>query len=262
MSELRALIFDCDGVLAETERDGHRVTFNAAFEAAGLPTHWDDATYGELVLISGGKERMRHYFTQHPEQLPAGTDLDELVVALHKDKTRRFGELSASGGLPVRAGINRLIDQAHENGVKLCICTTSNEKSVRALMNAILGEERTSWFDEVLAGDIVPRKKPAPDIYLLAQERLQVKPEECFVVEDSHNGLVAASEAGLSCLITVSHYSAEEDFTGADLTISSLGDPGQPAIDFLQYNPAVPASTQFINLKHLQAILAAKFPEA
>lgn len=260
MSELRALIFDCDGVLAETERDGHRVTFNAAFEAAGLPTRWDDATYGELVRISGGKERMRHYFTQHPEELPQGADLDECIVALHQDKTRRFGELSAGGGLPVRPGINRLIDQAHANGVKLCICTTSNEKSVRALMNAILGPERTSWFDEVLAGDIVPKKKPAPDIYLLAQQRLQVGPEECFAIEDSHNGLVAAKEAGLSCLITVSHYSAQEDFTGADLTVSSLGDPDQPAIDFLQYHPAVPASAQFINLSHLQAILAAKYP--
>ncbi|MBQ9988862.1 MAG: HAD-IA family hydrolase [Clostridia bacterium] len=256
MSELKALIFDCDGVLAETERDGHRVAFNAAFKALGLETEWDDKTYGELVLVSGGKERMKRYFSAHPEQVPAGVSLDELIVQLHVEKTRLFAEMSAGGALPVRAGINRLIDEAHAAGVKLAVCTTSNIKSVTALMNAILGPERTAWFDQILAGDIVKVKKPAPDIYLMASELLEVPAENCFVVEDTNNGLTAAKAAGMACLVTLSHYSAEEDISMSDLAVNTLGDPGLEPIEIVKPHPAVSADTAYITLNELRNMLA------
>lgn len=219
---MKALLFDCDGVLVDTERDGHRVAFNQAFAAKGLKVEWDVSLYGELLKIAGGKERMHHYFDQHG--WPAGvSDQAALIQELHRLKTDLFMRIVESGQLPLRSGVKRLVDEAIAAGIQLAVCSTSNERAVTAIVRTLLGPERLTKF-AVFAGDIVPRKKPAPDIYNLTRERLGLKSTECVVVEDSRNGLLAAKEAGMLCLITKNSYTREENFEEADLVVEELGD--------------------------------------
>jgi HAD superfamily hydrolase (TIGR01509 family) len=222
---VKALLFDCDGVLADTERDGHRVAFNQTFSAKGLDVVWDVPLYGELLQIAGGKERMRLYFDQRG--WPVGvTDKAALIQELHHLKTDLFMRIVESGELPLRSGVKRLADEAIAAGVQLAVCSTSNQRAVTAIVQTLLGPERRAKF-AIFAGDIVPRKKPAPDIYNLARERMALKATECVVVEDSRNGLLAAKEAGMRCLITKSSYTQHEDFSEADLVVDELGDvPG------------------------------------
>jgi len=220
---VKAIIFDCDGVLVDTERDAHRVGFNLAFRQFGIDAEWSVELYARLVLIAGGKERMRGYFDE--AGWPAGVETDEakdaLILDLHKAKTRITSELVAT--LPVRPGILRIIDEARAAGVKLGVCTTSNPKFIDAVLD-LFGAERKAAFDFVHAGDVVAKKKPAPDIYLLALETLALPPSECVVIEDSRNGLLAATGAGLPVLITTSTYTVDEDFAEAARVVSELGD--------------------------------------
>ena len=225
MANFKALIFDCDGVLAETERDGHRVAFNSVFEENGISAIWGVEEYGELVEISGGKERMKAYFTKHPNLISTEQLNGKLIQEMHKRKTEIFMEMSAKGKLPSRLGIKRIIKEAHDDGILLFVCSTSHKKSVSELIKSNLGEEYLNWFTELLCGDIVANKKPAPDIYNLVKEKYSLKGEECFVVEDTRNGLLAAKGAGMHCVVTPSFYSWNEDFTEADLVVSSLGEP-------------------------------------
>ena len=222
---IKALIFDCDGVLVDTERDGHRVGFNRAFKEMGIDAEWSVELYGRLLLVAGGKERMRAYFDE--AGWPAGTETaearDELILRLHKLKTEITAGLVAEGALPLRPGISRIVDEAIAVGVRLGVCTTSNPKFIDAVLD-LLGPERKASFDFVHAGDCVPRKKPAPDIYLLALETLGLQPHECMVIEDSRNGLLAARGAGLPTLITTSTYTVDEGFTGAVKVVPELGD--------------------------------------
>ena len=222
---IKALIFDCDGVLVDTERDGHRVGFNRAFAEMGIDAEWDVTLYGELLLVAGGKERMRAYFDEYG--WPEGTDSEEardaLILALHKLKTEITASLVSEGGLPLRPGIARIVDEAIAAGVRLGVCTTSNPKFIDAVLD-LLGPERKASFDFVHAGDCVPKKKPAPDIYLLALETLGLPAQQCMVIEDSRNGLLAARGAGLPTLITTSTYTVDEDFTGAAKVVPELGD--------------------------------------
>jgi HAD superfamily hydrolase (TIGR01509 family) len=229
MIPLRALLFDCDGVIADTERDGHRVAFNRAFAQLGLGVEWDVARYGELLRIAGGKERMRHYFDAHgwPAAEP---DRDALIKKLHLLKTDLFMALVESGAMPLRSGIARLVDAADAAGLRLAVCSTSHERAVSGVVERLLGPRRAPKFSGIFAGDIVPHKKPAPDIYLLAARRLGVAPAECVVVEDSRNGLLAATAAGMACLVTTSAYTADEDFTGAARVVPELGDPPAPHV--------------------------------
>jgi HAD superfamily hydrolase (TIGR01509 family) len=220
---VKAIIFDCDGVLVDTERDAHRVGFNLAFKQFGIDAEWSVELYGRLVLIAGGKERMRGYFDEFG--WPAGTETDEqkdaLILALHLAKTKITSEIVSS--LPVRPGILRLIDEAMAAGVKLGVCTTSNPKFIDAVLD-LFGQERKAYFSFVHAGDVVAKKKPAPDIYLLALETLGLPTHECIVIEDSRNGLLAATRAGLPTLITTSTYTIDEDFDEAVKVVSELGD--------------------------------------
>lgn len=220
---LQAVIFDCDGVLADTERDGHRVAFNRAFAARGLDIEWDVELYGELLKVAGGKERMRHYFAGRG--WPPGTaDEDAFIKELHKLKTDLYMQIIESGELPLRPGVARLVDEAIGEDIILAVCSTSNERAVNLVVERLLGPARKARFAAVLAGDVVSKKKPDPEIYNLALQRLQLDPMRCIVIEDSRNGLLAAKAAGMHCVITSNGYTHDEDFTEADLVVSELGD--------------------------------------
>jgi HAD superfamily hydrolase (TIGR01509 family) len=226
---MKAIVFDCDGVLVDTERDGHRVAFNRAFKALGMDVEWDVPTYGELLLVSGGKERMRHYFDQLGWPAGRGETHDELIAALHKTKTQIFTDIIASRQLPLRPGVARLVDEAIAAGVRMGVCTTSNADAIDGVLD-LLGPERKAKFEFVHAGDVVSRKKPDPEIYELAKKSLKLPPSECVVIEDSRNGLLAATGAGLPCLITTSTYTIDEDFRGALDVVPELGDPPNATI--------------------------------
>jgi len=226
MSTLQALIFDVDGTLADTERDGHRPAFNAAFAEHGLDWHWDETLYGRLLAITGGKERMRHYAGQHAADVAARDDFDDLVRKLHAAKTAHYVRLVEQGGLPLRPGIASLIAEARRQGLRLAIATTTSPENVDALLRATLGQDAPGWFEVIGAGDIVPAKKPAPDIYTWVLDRLGLPASACLAIEDSENGLRAAQGAGLRCLVTRNAYTAGQDFSGALCVVDDLADIG------------------------------------
>jgi beta-phosphoglucomutase-like phosphatase (HAD superfamily) len=258
-----ALIFDCDGVLADTERFGHLPAFNQTFAEFGLPVQWSEDDYAQKVLVGGGKERIRTLLT--PEFVaaaglptdPAGQDA--AVARWHARKTEIYTSIIAAGSIPGRPGIARIAAEAVEGDWRLAVASTSAEPSVRSVLVHAVGPELAERF-AVFAGDVVAHKKPAPDIYLLAVESLGVPTEDVVVIEDSRNGLLAALAAGLTCVVTVSSYTREEDFTGAALVVDSLGDPppagpdGQGVeTDVLADEAGVTAGT-FIRLSELTAL--------
>jgi beta-phosphoglucomutase-like phosphatase (HAD superfamily) len=222
MNPLRALIFDVDGTLAETERDGHRPAFNAAFAAFDLPWHWDAARYGHLLEITGGKERIRYYAENFAPEVAARADFAELVKQLHQTKTAHYLDFVAQGKLPLRPGVARLIDQARSAGIRLAIATTTAPENVAALLQANLAPDALSWFELIGAGDIVSAKKPAPDIYQWVLERLGLPAADCLAIEDSKNGLQSALTANLPCLVTLSEYTQGQDFSGACAVLDDL----------------------------------------
>jgi HAD superfamily hydrolase (TIGR01509 family) len=189
-----------------------------------LPFAWSVEEYGELLKIAGGKERMRSYFDKNRWPGEA-VDRDALIKRLHQLKTDYFIQLIESGELPVRSGINRIVDEAYSAGIRLAVCSTSNERAVIGVVKRLLGPERYTKFAGIFAGDVVSRKKPDPAIYQLALQRLQLDSTRCLVIEDSHNGLVAANRAGIECVITTSTYTGAENFEYAAAVYAELGDP-------------------------------------
>jgi HAD superfamily hydrolase (TIGR01509 family) len=257
---LTTLLFDCDGVLADTERFGHLPAFNATFREFGLPVQWSAEEYGRLLLIGGGKERMATLFTPAfvaAAGLPSDPEGQAAELARwHARKTAIYTEMVAAGKLPPRPGIRRIIGEAQDAGWTLGVASTSAEASVRAILDVAAGPDRAARFDLVLAGDVVAHKKPAPDIYELAVERLPVEPAEVLVIEDSRNGLLAAVGAGLRCLVTVSDYTVDEEFGEAILIVSSLGDPGGEASRVLA-NRSAAMPGDWLTLADLEACLRA-----
>lgn len=256
---MTTLIFDCDGVLADTERDGHRPAFNQVFREFGLPIEWSEEEYGRKLLIAGGKERMASELTPafvRANGLPADPDGQAALLATwHRRKTEIYTEMVAAGRLPTRPGIRRLIGDAQDAGWTLAVASTSAEPAARAILEQAAGPERAARFDLVLAGDVVAHKKPAPDIYLLALVRLGVPAAGALVIEDSRNGLLAAVGAGLRCLMTVNGYTEDEDSSEAVLVVSSLGDPGGEATRILA-NRSAARPGDWITLADLEACLA------
>jgi HAD superfamily hydrolase (TIGR01509 family) len=222
MIKIKGIFFDQDGVIIDTERDGHRVSFNNTFRAFGFPFEWDVEEYKELLQIAGGKERMRHYFLQKGlDKTLDSSQLDDLIQRMHEYKTGNFVELIEKGHLPLRPGIKRLMKEANETGVTIGICTTSNINAAQAVIRNMLAGVK---IDFLLAGDVVKRKKPDPEIYKLALAASGLNPGQCVVVEDSRNGLLAARAAGLRVIITTNDYTRDEDLSGADLIVTGLGD--------------------------------------
>ena len=223
MAQIKAILFDQDGVIIDTERDGHRVAFNKTFKEFGYDFEWDPDYYHELLQVAGGKERMKHHLHTKGFGVPVKPEEeDELIKTMHKRKTAIFVDLIESEQLPLRPGVRRLMKETMDAGLVLGVCTTSNERSAHAVAYKILKDIN---FDFVLAGDVVKNKKPAPDIYNLALEKTDLKPEECVVIEDSRNGVLAAKAAGMHVVVTTNGYTEKEDVSDGDIVVTSLGDP-------------------------------------
>ncbi len=244
MSGLKAVFFDQDGVIVDTERLGHRVAFNRAFEEFGLGVSWDEERYHELLQVGGGKERIRHAY----ELGGFGRDVDDvdaLIRDLHRRKTDLFLDMLEAGELPLRPGVHRLMKEINEVGLVLGITTTSNERNAQAIAHGLLGDIR---FDFILAGDVVAQKKPDPEIYHRARETAGAAPQQCLVVEDSQIGVTAARAAGMRVLCTVSDYTQSEDTSAADWVVDCLGEPGGPETTMLQ-GPTSIAADGYVTLE-------------
>ncbi|WP_182171141.1 HAD-IA family hydrolase [Flaviflexus equikiangi] len=227
---MKALIFDCDGVLADTELDGHLVAFNETFEHFGLPFRWSVEEYGELLAVGGGKERFIAYIGDHPEYRDAIPEsLEDFVVKVHAEKTRRYIDRVDKGLLPGRPGIARLITEALDQGWQVAVASTSALNSVEAVLAAAVGPKTRERLAGVWAGDMARAKKPAPDIYLLAMEGVGVDAENVVVVEDSNTGARAAAAANVRYLVTLSTFTTNEEFPRATSVVTNLGEPGAPA---------------------------------
>ena len=245
-NRLQCLIFDVDGTLANTERDGHRVAFNSAFAEAGLDWHWSVEFYGELLTVSGGKERLKYFLRKYLPQFQPDRELNDFVAHLHQLKTNHYLKLLRSGAIALRPGTKRLIEEARAANVTLAIATTSSLPNVIALLEKYLDLD---WFEVIAAGDIVPAKKPSPDIYHYVIKRLGLPLDSFVVIEDSDNGLESAIAAGLTTVVTVNNYTEQQDFSQAALVVSDLGESEKPC-RILQGQ----LEGEYLNLTNLQAL--------
>ena len=251
--KLAALIFDVDGTIAETE-EAHRQSFNHAFQQEGLNWHWSPELYNELLAVTGGQERIRHYADHYSPAFSKPDCLSDFIENLHRVKISKFHEALSSGQIPLRPGIKRLIREMRDAGVRLGIATTTTHSNVITLLETSLDLAAPGWFNVIAAGNVVPRKKPAPDVYHHALKELDEDPGACLVVEDSQNGLRAALGAGLKTVITVSQYTRSHDFSGASLVVDHLGEPDAPATASKgSLNPG-----RCIDLNLLEGLLTAK----
>ena len=231
---LKALLFDVDGTLSDTEQQGHLPSYNAAFKEIGLSWHWSEDLYRQdLLLLPGGRERILHYLVEHKPRVDAFVDelaKDQLnwVNLVHEAKSRWFRRRLEEGKLTLRPGVARLIEQASQADLRLAMVTNASERSLQPFLHYALGPELLSKFEFIVSGEQVARKKPAPDLYLRAVERLQLDPQECLAIEDSGMGLSAATAAGVRTLITINTDTQGHDFSAAQAVVSNLGEPDAP----------------------------------
>ena len=222
---IKAIIFDVDGTLADTE-DAHRIAFNKAFAENDLNWNWDVALYDKLLTVTGGKERIKYFVESFLTNYTKPENFDEFVKHLHKVKTAHYTAMLASGNIPLRPGIKQFILDAHASGIQLAIATTTSPENVAGLLEIGLGKNWADYFAANGCGDIVPLKKPAPDIYNWVLSQLQLAPQDCIALEDSNNGLRSSLAAGIKTYITVNRYTRNQDFTGAAAVFDDLGDLG------------------------------------
>lgn len=224
---IKALIFDVDGTLAETE-EAHRAAFNTTFQAWGLDWNWRREDYAWLLKTTGGKERMHRFQQDLPNDARRLSDAE--IAALHKDKTQAYADILARGELALRPGVAALIAAARAAGVRLAVATTTNTPNVEALTQCCWGKPAAQVFEVVAAGDMVQAKKPAPDVFDLALQRLDLSPDQCLAFEDSRNGVLSARGAGLRVVATPSAYTADDDFSAAEWVIPDLTTDNLPTI--------------------------------
>ncbi len=224
----RAIIFDVDGTLAETE-ETHRAAFNRAFEGAGLSWSWDQELYGKLLAVTGGKERIRHFIENFSPEGAPRDGLDGFIRALHAEKTTAYTQMVKGGELELRPGVRDTIATAIRRGYRLALATTTTPANIDALLEATFGDAGEELFEVICAGDSVPNKKPAPDVYLRALEELDLPASRCIAIEDSRNGLLSAHAAGIATVVTPGIYTRDEKFDEAALVIDEL-----ESLDFAQ----------------------------
>ena len=223
---IKAIIFDVDGTLADTE-DGHRQSFNKAFSDSGLDWNWDVPLYDKLLKVTGGKERIKYYVNDFLTDYAKPDDFDDFVKSLHALKTRHYTAMIGQGNVPLRPGIKQLIQDAHAAGVTLAIATTTTPENVSALLEVGLGKNWEKFFAANGCGDIVPKKKPAPDIYFWVLEKLGLKAADCIALEDSENGLRSSLAAGIKTYVTTNYYTSRQNFAGAAAVFDDLSDLGK-----------------------------------
>ncbi len=251
MTELAALLFDVDGTLADTE-EIHRQCFNQAFADAGLDWDWPAALYGELLAVTGGRERILHYIKTQRPVFTAPSDLKQWIAELHLAKTALYTRRLAEGRIPLRPGVARLIDEARRTGLRLAIVTTTTPANVIALLEHSLHRDSPGWFDVIAAGDIVPAKKPAPDIYRYALHALALDARQCLSFEDSENGVRASHGAGVATVVTLNDYTRDHNFSGALILLDNLGEPDRPC----QVLSGTPADTRYVDVNLLRTLHA------
>jgi HAD superfamily hydrolase (TIGR01509 family) len=230
---LRALIWDVDGTVAETERDGHLVAFNRAFEAMDLPWRWDDALYGKLLSVTGGRERLLYDMAARTEAPAALAARETLARELHQRKNALYADIVAQGGIAARPGVLSLMNECAQAGVVMAVATTTSTPNVVSLFSSLLGTNWRARFAAVVCAEDAPIKKPDPQAYLLALQLLKVRAQDAFALEDSPNGLVAARAAGIACGITRSAYFADARFESAAWVRDDLASPQQMTLSML-----------------------------
>lgn len=222
---IKAIIFDVDGTLADTE-DAHRISFNKAFAENHLDWNWDAALYDKLLKVTGGKERIKYFVETFLPDFPKPADYEGFVKHLHQVKTGYYTAMMREGRVPLRPGIKQLINDARQAGIKLAIATTTSPENVSALLEMGLGKNWECYFASIGCGDIVPHKKPAPDIYHWVLRDLGLNAADCIALEDTNNGLRSSLAAGIKTYVTINHYTRNQDFTGAAAVFDDLSDLG------------------------------------
>jgi HAD superfamily hydrolase (TIGR01509 family) len=248
---LEVLIFDVDGTLANTERDGHLVAFNLAFKELGLDWQWSNELYHELLNVTGGQLRIKYYLKKYNTEFKHD-DLDNFVASIHKLKTSIYVRLMDKGAVPLRPGVERLFNEARAAGLRLAIATTTTPANVDALIANTLGKEALDWFEVIGAGDVVPNLKPAGDIYTYVLKQMGIDANKCLAFEDSHNGIISATEAGLKALITVNEYTNTHEFDGACAVLNNLGEEDQP-FEMIKGNTT---ASKFVDVDYLRELHA------